>query len=114
MAAYLIGYEKGKGETESFLEIAGQAGNYCVITSSLIFLDSELEFPDIISRFSRAIDDNGVLFVLDLDTMEVDGINLPDCIDEFLMAAEEANFNFDDELDEGFADEGDEGWGSSF
>jgi len=30
------------------------------------------------------------------------------------MAAEEANFNFDDELDEGFTDEGDEGWGSSF
>ena len=91
MPAFLISYalKEQKKDYRSFNKTLDGLGDLCPITDTTMMLYSDFEIDEIIDGLSEALGDRDVLFVVDLETLEVDGVNLPECVEDYLSAMED-------------------------
>jgi len=112
MPYYLIAWDiadaASKGE---FFNKIAKFGESCRITSTTAMLSAHFEIEEIIEGASQSLSESDVLFVLDLETLEVDGANVPPCLEEFLISVDESpeeDDEFDEDYEENEEDEEDE------
>ena len=90
MSTYFLTFEAGGAVSpETLRDIVGELGDICQITGHSFMLESDFELDEIMEQLSQQIGDQLTYFIIDLETLEVDGANLPDCIEEFVATAEE-------------------------
>ncbi len=90
MSTFFLTFEStGAISPETLRDIVGEMGDICQVTGHSFMLETDLEIDEIINTLSQGIGDKITYFVIDLETLEVDGENLPDCIEDFIASAEE-------------------------
>ena len=100
MSTFLLTFEStGAISPETLRDIVGEFGSICQVTGHSFMLESDLELDEIIDSLQQEVGERITYFVIDLETLEVDGANLPDCIEEFIATAEE--IYGDEEYEEG-------------
>ncbi len=112
MPVYLISYEiEGSGKNyRAFFDTIEGLGTACKITATTLMVEADIEIEELIDELTSTLKDKDVLLVIDLETMEVNGHNLPECIEEFLSSPDddEMYYDEDDEDEEEVEDEEDE------
>ncbi len=86
MGTFLIAFElRGpRGEYATFFRTLEGLGKVCNVTGSALLLDTDFDLSATVDSLEDAIGATDTLFVLDLETLELDGVNLPDCIADFI------------------------------
>jgi len=103
MPVFLISFDLGSNqasENRAFYNVIEGMGEPCKISSTTVIVDAEIEINDLIDALSGSMDDDKTLFVIDLETLEVDGLNLPNCIEEFVSSPEDSYLEDEDSMDD--------------
>lgn len=89
MSLFLVTFNTEKPNSEKILEILYPLGATCKINNYTLFLESDEDMDEIVDKISKEIGRKDILLVIDMDTLETDGINIPDCVEEMLEELEE-------------------------
>ncbi len=103
MPVFLISFDLGSkqaSENRAFYSVIEGMGEPCKISSNTVIINAEIEINDLIDALSENMDDDNTLFVIDLETLEVDGLNLPKCIEEFVSSPEDFYLDDEDSMDD--------------
>ncbi|MCD6594501.1 hypothetical protein J7L68_02345 [bacterium] len=102
MSIFLVSFDLKSANTseyKSLYDAFENFGNFCKLTSTTSILDAEIEVDELIDELSKKLGDNDTLFIIDLETLEIDGINLPDCLENFVASDEEIDEENTEEFD---------------
>ena len=88
MPVYFISFEV-KADNRVLNDAIEGIGESCRITSSSLILEAEIEIDALLDELTEPLGEDDKLFVLDLETLEVEGINLPECLEEFISSPDE-------------------------
>jgi hypothetical protein len=98
MSLFLVSYslkEKGK-DYKLFHKDMKDCGEICTITDTTVIVNSDYEINDVIDRWTDLIGEEDIMLVIDLETLEVNGKNIPECLDTYL-GTDDDDFDEDDE-----------------
>jgi len=86
MAVFLISFEltEQSDDYRSFYSNLEGLGDICPITLGTILLFSDFQLEEMVKNLSDYLRNDDVLFILNLGTLDIGGINLPECIDDYL------------------------------
>jgi len=91
MGPFLIcyGLKNNEEEHRTFFNTIEGMGNVCPIADGTFLIQSDFGVEEIVDGLSEALDENDVLLIINLETLEIDGLNLPDCIEDYLSSSDE-------------------------
>ena len=92
MSVFLVSFDLKNATSADYKKLYDSFdnfGNYCKLTSTTFILDADVDVDEIIDELSDKIGNSDTLFVIDLETLEIDGMNIPDCLEDFVASAGE-------------------------